>query len=196
VRGNDLVRSGSKQKAFGGALYVGNFKTSIESCAITGNYAASSGGGIHLAGGSASLSIQGNTVFDKNMAGESGTAIYSESGGGITLCNTSSVNFVGGVAASGIAIIKGGLVQYDRGAALQCVPGEQLLQNLSSSAAIFGDWKIDCKQVEVSNNGSKIEYVQNTCKQLMIGISPLHTAPCLGLPLTPPMLMTAGTVSW
>jgi hypothetical protein len=196
VREDGLVRRTIKQKAFGGALYVGDLKTSIESCVINSNYAASSGGGIHLAGGSASLSIQGNTVVDENMAGESGTAIYSESGGGIALRNTSSVNFVSGVAASGIAIIKGGLVQYGHDAALQCAPGEQLLQNLSSSAAIFGDWKIDCKQVEVSNNGSKIEYIHETCNQLMIGVSPLHTAPCSGLPLTPPMLMTAGTVSW
>ena len=102
MREDGLVRRTIKQKAFGGALYVGDLKTSIESCVINSNYAASSGGGIHLAGGSASLSIQGNTVVDENMAGESGTAIYSESGGGIALRNTSSVNFVSGVAASGI----------------------------------------------------------------------------------------------
>jgi predicted outer membrane repeat protein len=163
------VLSGSEtMPAFGGAIHVTNLNTKVDSCAIHNNYAATSGGAIYFEPGSATLTLRGNTTLQGNIARDSGTAIYSSSGGGVALEDEASVELVGDAEASGVAILSGGVTSYGRDARLQCTSGERLLYNVSAFGQSFTDWTIDCNTVKSHDFGTRMDYVNPTCEQMKI----------------------------
>jgi hypothetical protein len=95
-------------RAFGGALWISNLNTTIRGCLIERNHAQASGGAIYLDAGSAMLSLEGNTRVCNNTASESGTAVYSASGGGILLRDRASMESAKDQSASAVAILSGG----------------------------------------------------------------------------------------
>ena len=183
----------------GGGLCATNVHVFVDSCILEANVAGASGGGIHLEAGSAALSLQGNTTVRKNTAGESGTAIFSSSGGSIHIEDSVTIDIaprsMTGSAAPGITLLSAGAVEYDAHTQLQCSKGEQLWVNMSTVQTTFNEWLVDCNELRVADNGSSFEYVQPTCKQLQEGNSPRHTYTANCLPMQPDMLMTTGTIS-
>jgi predicted outer membrane repeat protein len=188
---------------FGGALYVSNLQTAVESCSIEANRAGS-GGGIYLAAGSATLLLEGSTRMSANVAKASGSAIYSASGGGITVKGKTAIDFpprtVTGSAAPGMTVLTAGKIVYEDGALLQCAAGEILEYNMSQFTAKFDEWTINCLEVRAYLNGTLFEYVNPTCKPLQWNpddeiLGPLKSQGCVGLPLQPAMSMTTGTIS-
>lgn len=184
----------------GGGLWASNTLVVVDSSAVEANEAGSSGGGIYLDSGSAALSLEGNTSVRANTADDSGTAVFSASGGSIGVGDSTEIGIASrtmnhGSAAAGMALLAAGALRYDEGTRLVCGEGEQLWLNLSVVQTTFGEWLIDCDEVRSVGNGSSVEYAQPTCKQLQQGSSPFHTATTDCLPLQPPMLMTTGTIS-
>ena len=97
---------------FGGALHATNFKITVTSTTFVNNWAGSSGGAAFLAAGSARLSLLGTTVLDGNTAVETGSAIYSASGGEIAILDRTLIEFVPMQPAPGLTILTGGKLVY------------------------------------------------------------------------------------
>ena len=66
-------------------MFTKNLNVTVHASEIANNQVAGSGGAFYLDGGSARLSLEGNTSVKDNVAVTGGTAIYSNSGGGIVL---------------------------------------------------------------------------------------------------------------
>jgi predicted outer membrane repeat protein len=185
----------ANSKAFGGAVYVTNLQTQIHSSNVSLNRAGSSGGGIFLGPGSASLLLSGDTNISGNTAHDSGSAVYSASGGDIRVGDATAIQFATAMA-SGLTVLSGGNLQYGNASALSCgEEGEQLEYNVSSFPAQFDNWRIDCSDIRSVRNGEDVVFAHETCKQIQYpNKTALHTFPCGGLPLEPAMLMTTGTI--
>ncbi len=188
----------------GAGLFIVNFNTTIHDSNMTANLAfLGSGGAIALGAGSARLTLKGDTKLEANQADESGSAIYSSSGGGILLRDTVTIDFVAAdleenmvqAVKAGMTVLKGGKIEYSGKALLRCAEGEQLVNELTSQATTFDGWIIDCATVVSKDNGSRIEFTNPTCDQLRIGNSALHTEDCANMPLTPSMLSSSGSIS-
>lgn len=65
----------SKQRCYGGAIYVGDGTAFIRSCTFDGNYCEDHGGAIYMNDGE--LQIE-NSMFRSNAAGKQGGAIYCD----------------------------------------------------------------------------------------------------------------------
>jgi predicted outer membrane repeat protein len=190
----EAVGGSNNGGGFGGALHAANFKITVNSTTFTRNWAGSSGGAVFLAAGSARLSLLGTTRLDGNAAVETGSAVYSASGGEIAIMDHTLIEFVPLQAAPGLTILTGGkLVCGVQGPRMQCAPGEQLVYNITSFVSTCTDWKIDCARVVVAANGSNFTFVNPTCYQLQYADSPLQVMPCNGLPISPPVVITTGT---
>jgi hypothetical protein len=179
----------------GGGIFVQNLNTTVRACEVTDNRVAGNGGAFYLDGGSARLSVEGNTSITRSAATQAGSAIYSVSGGGITLSGTTTIDFIRDAAAAGIEVLSGGQLEHGANTLMQCPAGEQMLYNVSTDSTTFNGWSIDCNQVRSLDNGSQINYVNPTCAQIQDGPSPLNTLVCGGMPILPSMLSSSGTIS-
>jgi serine/threonine protein kinase len=177
----------------GGGVCAHNVNMTVRNSSVDNNTGGGTGGGFQLEG-SARLTLEGGTSVKDNAAAKDGTAIHSSSEGSIKISDTTSVVFRRDEAASGIAVLSGGKLEYDALTRLSCPPGESMLYNISIFAGSSEDWKIDCTAVHAYDNGTRIEYVNPTCAQLQIGNSPLHTRGCTNMPMTPATVMTTGSV--
>ena len=95
-----------------------------------------------------------------------------------------------------ISILSGGKLVYGADARLRCAYGEKIQYGITVAPTVFTDWMIDCSQIQSIVNGSSVEYVNPTCRQLEYGggaFGALHTKTCGGLPIRPPMLSTRGS---
>jgi hypothetical protein len=192
---NDVGLNQTKA-AFGGALHLSNLRTTLRRTNISSNTASGVGGAVHIAAGSGSVHLQDRTHIVGNRAGESGSSIYSASGGDIIIDSGSVVDFANESETSGVAVLSGGKFTIAPDAALRCAQGEQLYTNFSTFATSFSDWAIDCNIVRAKKNGSILTYANPTCEQITYpGASAIHTYPCDGLPLMPQMLTSTGTLS-
>jgi hypothetical protein len=194
ISNNSAVSKDGAVKADGGALYALNTEVSIRSSTIAHNTAEGKGGGIALVG-SASLTVEGNTSVKGNLATTGGTALDSSSAGSIEIRDEATVEFHADASAPGMAIVSGGKLEHGRDTVLQCPEGEQMVMNMSTTPTTFPSWAIDCNSVQSMDNGTRVEFENPTCKQLQRGNSPLTTYQCDGLPMTPAMLSTSGTIS-
>jgi hypothetical protein len=172
--GTDAVASG------GGGTHAKDVNVTVLACEIAGNQVVGgAGGAFYLDGGSAQLSVEGNTSITGNSATEDGAAIYSISGGGITLGDTTAIDFIRDEAAAGITILSGGKLEHGANTLMRCSAGERMLYNLTTAPTSFNSWRIDCGQVRSIDNGSQIIFVHPTCEQIQDGISPLYTFVCV-----------------
>jgi hypothetical protein len=133
--------------ASGGGIFAQNLDITVRACEIAGNQVAGNGGGLFLDGGSARLSVEDNTSITANAATQDGSAIYSISGGGITLSGATIVDFTRDEAAAGIAVVGGGELKHGTNTLMRCAAGEQMLYKVTTVPASFNSWNIDCSQV-------------------------------------------------
>jgi hypothetical protein len=98
--------------ASGGGIFAQNLNTTVRACEIASNRVAGNGGGFFLDGGSARLSVEGNTCITRSAATQAGSAIYSISCGGITLSGTTIIDFIRNAAAAGITILSAGKLEH------------------------------------------------------------------------------------
>jgi hypothetical protein len=178
----------------GGGVFALNVNVTVRNSSVSGNTADGTGGGFALAG-TARLALEGSTSVSDNAAAKAGTAVSSSSAGDIVLGDGTALGFHARAGTSAIAIQSGGKFEQGEGVVLQCRPGERLLDNVSTAAATFSDWGVDCDSLHAEDNGTRLEFSAPTCEQLQLGSSPLHTRPCDGLPMQPAMLSASGTVS-
>eukprot|EP00935_MAST-01C_sp_MAST-1C-sp1_P002055 g2055.t1 len=208
VSNNEVATSTSPQ---GGGLFALNVFVVIDSCAINGNLANSSGGGLYLEAGSAFLVLKGNTVLRSNIAHISGTAIFTASGGSIHLRDNATIEVaprsLTGSAAEGLTLLSAGELTLSKDAQLQCSEGERFWFNVSNVETVFTEWQIDCHEVRSVDNGRggrRVEFLQPTCRQLLVDknksaaagdLAALDTYSADCLPLQPTMKMVTGTIS-
>ena len=184
----------------GGALYVGDLRVSITGSQITSNEANLTGGGIYLESGTAALLVSG-TDFISNTAPSGGGTIYSGSAGGIDIQGNTVLD-LGGSEGAGITVIAGGELRLEGGGnealgmnVVQCGMGQNLNKNITVFSQRSNDWVIDCASL-TSLKPPSINYTNPTCEQLSAE-APASTdlISCPGLPLTPVMTYTTGTIS-
>jgi hypothetical protein len=181
--------------ASGGGIWAQNLNITAHNCEIAGNQVAGNGGAFYLNGGSARLSVKGNTSITRNAATREASVIYSASGGSITLSGTTIIDLIRGTAVAGITIVGGGKLEHGTNTQMRCAAGEELLYYVTTVPTAFSSWGIDCQEVR-SNRAGGSEFINPTCVQLQSDpTSPLYTSPCAGLPLLPAMVSSSGTIS-
>jgi predicted outer membrane repeat protein len=204
VFGSPEIRSSrfKKNKAFpmgntssaslssGGAVHLYNTHANLDNCSLTQNEAAYDGGAVYL-GGSASVSVSGQSRIMNNQAGGVGDAIHSSSSGGLTFGGGTQINIEG--SSSGVSVIYGGL--FDTGnSEVTCGVGEQLDMKIGFIAQQSNDWNIDCALLSVNEAGN-LSFFHPDCTQ--IGITPANIAdlPLTCKAITPVMTYSSGYLS-
>jgi hypothetical protein len=193
VNANGLPLLPALSLGSGGGMFIQNLNVTVHASEIANNnQVLGEGGAFFLAGGSARLSLEGNTNVTGNTATTEGSTIYSISGGGITLRGTTTVDFV---TTAGIIIQSGGRLEHGTNTLMRCPAGERMFYNVSTIPTAFNGWSIDCDQVRSLDNGSQIAFSNPTCVQIQDGPSALFAHACNGLPLLPAMMSSSGTIS-